>query len=117
MALINRASGRVIAWGGEVEGPAEMRNEMGALLAMTSYTAMLGVGGAELREIVVYVPHASRIALGRSVPETEELVKKCVVRRIENQCVNSWVPENKEHFTIYEDEMLNLREQVLKAAA
>ncbi len=116
MATMTRADGRVIAWGGEVDGPNEIRDEKGLLRTETTYTTKLGVGDAELREIVVRVPYGSRMVLGPSGPQLEDLVKKCVVRYIENQCINSWIPRNNEHFTINDYEMLNLREQVLRAA-
>jgi hypothetical protein len=115
MAVITRADGQVIAWGGEVEGQA-VYSEMGVPKTVTAYSAQLGVGEIELRRITVFVTELTKMAIGPSTSQREDVVKKCVVRYIENHCANKWIPQDNEHFTIGDFEISQLREEVLKAA-
>jgi hypothetical protein len=110
MAVIERADGQVIAWGGEVDGPHPVYDDHGERRALDSYSAKLGVGDSELHEVVVYVSEQTKMVLGRSSPQREELVKQCVARYIKNHCQTRWVPGLKEHFTVSDDEMLQLRQ-------
>jgi hypothetical protein len=115
MAVITRADGQVIAWGGEVDGQA-VYSEMGTPRTITAYSAQLGVGDAEQRRVTVFVTELTKMAVGPSTSQREDVVKRCVVRYIENHCTNKWVPQDNEHFTIGDAEMSQLREEVLKAA-
>jgi hypothetical protein len=115
MAVITRADGQVIAWGGEVEGQP-VYGETGTPRTITAYTTELGVGDAELHRITVFVPELTKMVLGPSTRQREDVVKGCVVRYIENHCTNKWVPSDKEHFTIYDSEMVQLRNEILRAA-
>jgi len=115
MAVITRADGQVIAWSGEVEGQA-VYSEMGTPRAVTEYSARLGVGDAEQHRITVFVTELTKMELGSSTTQREDLVKRCVVRYIENHCTNKWVPQDNEHFTINDSEMSQLRGEVLRAA-
>jgi len=115
MAVITRVDGKLIAWGGEVESEA-VYSEMGTPRTVTAYSAQLGVGDAEQHRITVFVTELTKMELGSATAQREDLVKRCVVRYIENHCTNKWVPQDNEHFTINDSEITQLRNEVLKAA-
>lgn len=114
MPSIRRSDGVVIAWGGEVNGPIQHLNSMGAPTGVFSFIAQLGVGDADVHEMIVHVPAAAFRVLGTtSTPARDELARRCVEWYVEQQCRMKWVPGREEHFTVNEEEMRQIREAVL----
>jgi hypothetical protein len=111
MAVITRADGQVVAWGGEVDGQP-VYSEMGTPRTVTAYSTQLGVEDAELRRITVFVTEMTKMVVGPSTTQREDVVKRCVVRYIENHCTSKWVPQDNEHFTINDSEMAQLHDEV-----
>ena len=115
MATINRNDGIVIAWGGEVEGPIQELNRMGAPTGVFSFKAKLGVGDAELHEMIIHVPASVVVELGTdATPNRDALARQCVSWYVEQHCKHKWVPAREEHFTLNNDEMRQLRMAVLQ---
>jgi hypothetical protein len=113
MSTIKRNDGRLIAWGGEVEGPVQERNALGVPIESFSFKAKLGVGDAELHDMIIHVPASVLRELGlKSTPERDELARQCVARYVEQPCKDKWVPGREEHFTLNGEEMRGLRQTV-----
>jgi hypothetical protein len=115
VSTIKRNEAQIIAWGGEVEGPVQERNAMGAPIESFSFKAKLGVGDAELHDMIIRVPASVLRELGlESSPERDELARRCVARYVEQHCKDKWVPGREEHFTLNSEEMGGLRQTVLQ---
>lgn len=115
MATINRRDGVVIAWGGQVEGPVEERNVCGVAIGSLSFQAELGVGDAELHQMIVHIPGSLLSEFGVSnTPERDDLARRCVSEYVEQHCTHKWVPGREEHFTLNSDDIRRLKQLVLQ---
>jgi hypothetical protein len=115
MPTITRTDGVVIAWGGQVEGPVQKHNAAGVPSGSFSFKTKLGVGAAELHEVIVHVAPSAMDELGpQNTPERDDLARQCVAKYLEEHCRHRWVPGPEEHFILNNEEMRGLREHVLK---
>jgi hypothetical protein len=116
MPTITRTDGVVIAWGGQVEGPVQKHNAAGVPSGSLSFKTELGVGAAELHEVIVHVAPSVMDELGpQNTPERNDLARQCVAKYVEDHCRHRWVPGPEEHFILNNNEkMRGLRERVLK---
>ena len=88
---------------------------MGVPIESFSFKAILAVGDAELHDMIIHVPASVLGELGfKNTPERDELARQCVARYVEQRCKHSWVPGREEHFSLNNEEMRRLRQEVLQ---
>jgi hypothetical protein len=112
MATILRFDGQVINWSRVVEGP---RQPFPNAAAIHEYRAQLEIESLEFREVRIWVGDDAKVLnkLDPGDPETEKIVKRCVVGYIENWCASGDLGDSRVH-TIDSYKLQQLLEQVLQ---
>jgi hypothetical protein len=112
MSNITRSGGIVISWGGEVEGPVQMLNPMGASTGWSEFKTSLAIQ-CEICEMGIHVEDSAMDILGRTkTPERDALARRCVARFVEGRCEDSRkkLPEHKEYFPLTSTDIRSLLE-------